>query len=217
MRGLHISVRRVADQVTRRDALAVLRATYQQEKSWVENAAEQIPLTDLQRSDISWFAAYVQDQAAGVLRVCYDPPIGQQATYQIKLLDKSLDVKAFFRQNRVAEIGRFAVVPRFRRHMITAVALIRVAVEETIRRGYTHYITDVFEDDPHSPYQFHVRVMGFKPVATHETGELCCHSRRITLILDLQAAYQRLQARNNWIFRFLTADWDKLLHQRLQA
>jgi len=38
-----------------------------------------------------------------------------------------------------------------------------------------------------------------------------------TMILDLKAAYQRLQRRRGWIFRALTADWDEGLHQRLAA
>ena len=49
------------------------------------------------------------------------------------------------------------------------------------------------------------RVMGFIPVATHELGELNCTSRRITLVLDLKSSYQRLKARGNWVFRYLTA------------
>jgi len=54
-------------------------------------------------------------------------------------------------------------------------------------------------------------------VATHEVGELHCHSRRITLILDLRSAYKRLKERDNWVFRFLTSRWDDTLHQRLTA
>jgi hypothetical protein len=57
--------------------------------------------------------------------------------------------------------------------------------------------------------------MGFDPVATHERGELHCASRRITLILDLKAAYHRLRQRKGWMFRALTADWDEGLHRRL--
>ena len=89
-----------------------------------------------------------------------------------------------------------------------------LTTRETVERGFTHYITDVFENDPHSPYGFHTRVMGFDPVATHDLGELACASRRITLILDLKAAYQRLRRRRGWIYRALTADWDEGLHGR---
>jgi hypothetical protein len=79
----------------------------------------------------------------------------------------------------------------------------------------SHVITDVFEDDPHSPLGFHTRVMGFRPVATHDHGELNCKSRRITLLLDLRATYRRLKARGNWIYRYLTARWPEALHRRL--
>jgi hypothetical protein len=58
-------------------------------------------------------------------------------------------------------------------------------------------------------------VMGFYPVATHEVGELNCRNRRITMVLDLKAAYQRLKRRGNWIYRYLTFNWDDALHRRL--
>jgi len=62
-----------------------------------------------------------------------------------------------------------------------------------VTRGYTHVITDVFEDDPHSPLGFHTRVMGFRPVGTHDHGDLNCKNRRITLLLDLKSSSQRLR------------------------
>jgi hypothetical protein len=43
------------------------------------------------------------------------------------------------------------------------------------------------------------QVIGFHPVATHDVGELQSRSRRITLVLDLSAAYKRLKARGNWV------------------
>lgn len=93
----------------------------------------------------------------------------------------------------------------------------RAATEQMVARGYTHVITDVFEDDPHSPLGFHTRVMGFLTVATHEHGELNCTSRRITLVLDLKSTYRRLKARDNWVYRYLTARWPDALRQRLAA
>jgi hypothetical protein len=91
----------------------------------------------------------------------------------------------------------------------------RAATAETVSRSFTHFVTDVFEDDPHSPYGFHTRVIGFHPVATHDVGELQSCSRRITLVLDLSAAYKRLKASGNWVFRYLTGDWPDTLHRRL--
>jgi hypothetical protein len=124
-------------------------------------------------------------------------------------------VEDFIRRHRIAEIGRFAMVPRYRRRLTVAAALMRAATTETVARRYTHFVTDVFEDDPHSPYRFHTRVMGFFPVATHDAGELQCRSRRITLVLDLRASYKRLKARSNWLYRYLTTPWDGAFHRRM--
>ena len=206
---------RVGDLQTRQDALAVLGATYRDEKGWVAQAESQLPATDLRCPHISWFVAYRGPEPAGVLRIHYAPPVAQYRAYNVTLLDGALDVDRFISGHRIAEIGRFAIVARYRRNPLLAVALMRAATRETVERDFTHYITDVFEDDPHSPYGFHTRVMGFAPVATHDHGELNCRSRRITLILDLKAAYRHLRHRQSWIFRSLTADWDEGLHRRL--
>ena len=58
-------------------------------------------------------------------------------------------------------------------------------------------------------------MIGFHPVATPDVGELQSRSRRITLVLDLQAAYQRLKRSGNWVFRYLTGEWPDALHRRL--
>jgi len=210
-----VAVVRVTDETTRELALQVLRATYLEEKGWVCDAESQLPRAELYRSDVSWFLALIREQPVGVLRVVYDPPIAQYANYNIRLLDPSINVNEFLQHCHIAEIGRFAVMPDSRSQLVTAVSLMRAATTETVERGYTHYITDVFEDDPHSPYGFHTRVMGFTPVATHDYGELNSRSRRITLVLDLKAAYKRLKMRGNWIFRFLTSSWSDALHRRL--
>lgn len=209
------SVRRVRHVADRDAALRVLRATYQDEKHWVQDAGSQLPIGDLGSERVSWFLAQRGNEPAGVLRVFYEPPVDRYRAYKVKLLQPDLDVDRFLQSARIAEIGRFAMVPRYRRNLLLAVALMRAATRETIERGFTHFITDVFESDPHSPYGFHTRVMGFRAVATHDDGELHCRSRRITLILDLKAAYQRLRQRKSWIFRSLTSDWDDGLHQRL--
>jgi ribosomal protein S18 acetylase RimI-like enzyme len=209
------SVQRVVDEAGRQQVIEVLRATYLREKRWVSDPEAQIPPEDLQCDDISWFVVSRRSRPAGVLRVRYDPPVAAYAKYGFKLLDPDLPVESFLREHRIAEIGRFAVVPRYRRRFMVAAALIRAACGETVERGYTHFITDVFEDEAHSPYGFHTRVMGFHPVATHEVGELNCRNRRITMVLDLKAAYQRLRRRGNWIYRYLTGHWDDALHRRL--
>lgn len=211
----HIRARRVIDEADRHQVVEVLAATYQREKNWVADPETQIPHDNLERDDVAWFVVAVEDRPAGALRVLYDPPYAQYAAYGLKLLDPALRVEEFLSNNRIAEVGRFAVKPEFRGQFMIAAALMRAATEETVARGYTHLVTDVFEDDPHTPYHFHTRVLGFLPVATHETGELRCRSRRITLVLDLAHAYERLSKRGNWLFRYLTGGWDDALHRRL--
>jgi len=208
---------RVVDEVGRRAVVDVLRVTYQHEKRWVSDPETQFPAGDLTRPDISWFLATARGRPAGVLRVLYDPPLALYASYGFKALDPSIRVEDFVRRNRIAEIGRFAVLPRYRRRMMLAAALMRASTAEVVARGYTHFVTDVFEDDPHSPYGFHTRVMGFHPVATHDVGELACRSRRITLVLDLRTAYKRLRIRGNWLYRYLTGPWDDALHRHMLA
>src|SRR5262245_41049350 len=203
-----VKVRRVSDEADRRHAVEVLRDTYDREKRWIADADAQVPVGDLARTDLSWFIVTMRGRPAGVLRVLYDPPLAEYAKYGFKVIDPAIRVEDFIRRNRIAEIGRFAVLPRYRRRFMVAAALMRAATAETVARGYTHFVTDVFEDDPHSPLGFHTRVMGFFPVATHEVGELACSSRRITLVLDLRAAYKRLKARSNFMFRYLTGRWD---------
>jgi hypothetical protein len=212
-----VTSERVADEAGRRNAVAILGETYHREKRWVTDATGQFPPGDLDRDDISWFVVKVAGEPAGVLRVLYDPPLAEYAKYGFKLLDASVNVEDFVRTNRVAEIGRFAVLPRYRRRIAVAAALMGAATEETLARGFTHFVTDVFEDDPHSPLGFHTRVMGFRAVATHEVGELHSRSRRITMVLDLKACYRRLRERRSWIFRTMTGKWAEALHQRLAA
>lgn len=206
---------RVSDEATRSAVVRVLRATYLYEKRWVKSPSAQIPRSDLSRSDISWYLAKIHGRPAGVLRVLYDPPLVEYARYGFKLLDQAPNIEEFVRSNRVAEIGRFAVMPRYRGKFIIAASLMRAAIEETVERGFTHFVTDVFEDDPHSPLQFHTRVMGFHPVATHDVGELDSTSRRITLLLDIKDCYRRHSLRRSWFFRYVTGEWAEAMHQRM--
>jgi hypothetical protein len=138
-------------------------------------------------------------------------------SYCFDVRASGLDLDSFIRDNRIAEIGRFAILPSHRRNVRIAVALMNAAARETVDRDFTHYITDVFEGEQHSPFDFHSRVMGFEVVATHDTGELNCSCRRITMVLDLRRAYQRLCRQNNWAFRALTANWDPALHEKLRG
>jgi len=149
------------------------------------------------------------------LRVMYDPPLELYHEYGFKPVDGDLDVEKFVRENKIAEIGRFAVIPDERKNFVAAAILMRAAVRDTVEKGYSHYITDVFEGEKHSPYKFHTRVMGFKAVATHDVGELNCPCRRITMVLDLKDGYNRLRKANKWIYRYITDGWPESLHEQM--
>lgn len=210
-----IRAERVDCEALRECALEVLGATYRDEKRWVRDAASQLPLNDLWRDDIAWFLVFADGEPAGVLRVLYSPPLDQYRGYGLRFLHDGIDVAAFLERHAIAEIGRFAVVPRARRNMAVALGLLREAIADTVRRGFTHYVTDVFEGEPHSPYAFHTRVLGFVPVATHDSGELDCNRRRITMLLDLRDCYARLRAGNGYFYRLITEGWPQDLHARL--
>lgn len=203
----------------RQRALGVLDATYTEEKRWVRKARDMFPSSDLDDDRITWVVAMVDGEPAGVLRVHYDPPLHLYREYGLEALEEAadVDVDAFLRDHRIAEIGRFAVRPAFRRRLCVVFELMRVAAVDTLQRDFTHYVTDVFEGEEHSPYQFHTRVLGFRPVAVHQTGEMDCLHRRITLILNLKEAYQRLRASKNRLYTLIADGLSERRRQQLAA
>ncbi len=209
-----LQVIHVESESERALAIEVMRATYKQEKNWITCDEKLFPDGELGNPGVSWFVVLERKRPIGTLRVLYDLPLDLYREYGFKLLG-GINLADFLRRHRIAEIGRFAVLPEFRRHLVVVGVLMRAASCETVERGFTHYVTDVFEGEAHSPYNFHTRVLGFHPVATHDTGELNCPNRRITLILDLAASYARLKNQGGWLFRFFTDGWPNHIHERL--
>jgi len=207
--------RRVTTEDDRLKALSVLRTIYEEEKAWVEASASLFPAEDLGSDEVSWFLAQRRGQAVGVMRVNYAPAVDTYMGYGLTPLAADLDVNSLLAGAKLAEIGRFAVLPELRASVLVSSALIRAAVRDVVARQCTLIVTDVFENERHSPLGFHTRVVGFRPVATHETGELRHKGRRITLVLDLKEAYQRLKLRSNWFFRQLTRGWTQAMHRSL--
>ena len=208
-----VSVIRVEDEAGSQQALSVMRAIYRDEKNWVSVDEKLVGVGDVSSEEISWFVVRVDNTPVGVLRLLYNLPVDLYKAYGFKMTLPNFDLEAFLRTNRIAEIGRFAVLPDYRKFIVVAGALMRAAVRETVERDYTHYITDVFEGEVNSPYDFHRRVMGFQTVATHDTGELNCPCRRITMLLDIKEAYERLRKEGGWVFRFLMGDWSDAHHR----
>ena len=200
-----INVFRVENEPGRQQVLQVMRAIYRDEKDWVKNDDKLIDAADLTNPAVSWFVVRDGETPVGVLRVLYEPPLDLYKTYGFKIVVKGVDLDAFIRNNRIAEIGRFAILPEYRGAIRAALQLMNAAVKDTLDRKFTHYITDVFEGEKHSPYEFHTRVMGFQVVATHDTGELNCACRRLTMLLDIRAGYKRLVESGGMVYRAVTA------------
>ncbi len=184
------------------EALNIFKEVYQEEKGWVGDRAQVFPLEDLHRSCVDWLGVRAGKRLVGVVRVLYELPFELYKSYGFKLTANGLDIEKFIRDNRIAEVGRFAVLPQYRREIMAVAMLMRSAGMAAIARGFTHFITDVFEDDPNTPHGFHRRVLGFVEVATHDHGELKCASRRITMLLDLKQALTHIEGRKGWLFRF---------------
>ncbi len=216
MNGLGFTrTRRVETETDRQDALTVLRCTYQDEKGWVLDVEPMFPADDLRRADVSWFLAMKSGMPVGVLRVLYDPPLEQYVKYGLHPISPDIDFAHLISSERIAEVGRFAVLPERRTGIGVVISLMRAATRELVARNCSRLVTDVFENEANSPLGFHTRVIGFKPIATHEIGELRHVGRRVTLLLDLKSAYRTLRARGNRVFRVLTRGWSHAMHQSL--
>jgi hypothetical protein len=212
--GSRISARKVLSPEDRRLALAVVEKVYRREKRWIADAEAEIPADAGSRSDRSWFLVLAGSRPAGVIRLVYDPPLDMPAECGVAF-EPGLDLEDLRRRGRFVDAGRFMIVPRYRRHIRIAMSLLRAAIVEVVERGYTHFLTDVFEHDPHSPLGFHTRVLGFERIGSHATGELACASRRIILLLDIARAYRRLEQRRNMVWRELGAGMSELMERRL--
>jgi len=210
-------IKKVETEEDRERAVDVLSVVYNEEKQWVEDRDKLLPREDIGSKRVSWFSVCLEDQVVGVTRVLYEIPVELYEAYGFKLLVPGLDVQSFIANNKIAEVGRFAVLPRYRKKIFVAALLMRAAGTEALQRSFTHFITDVFESDPNTPYGFHQRVLGFKEVATHDVGELHCKSRRITMLLDLKDALKCMKRRKGWFFRFVTEGWSEQAVQQLCA
>ena len=144
----------------------------------------------------------------------FDLPLEAASQYDYEMLDNGLNVEEFIKNNKIAEIGKFAIKRKYRRRISCVMMLIKAAAYETVKREYTHFVTEVFDGEATSPFRFHMNVIGFQPVATHEKGELNCDYRRITMILDIRESLRQLKAKRKKFFRQVTESWDKVLLKR---
>lgn len=198
-----IRTEKVLTAEARERALRVVEEVYLREKRWIDHAALAAELPDdLAAAGMSWFLVNSGDEPAGLVRLVYDPPLGMPAEHEVTL-DAGLDIARLRSEGRFVDVGRLMILPQHRGRIAVVLSLMRAAAGEAVERGYTHFITDVFEDDPHSPLAFHTRVLGFERIGSHRFGELRCRSRRIILMLDLARAYERMRHRKNRVLREL--------------
>ena len=192
---------KVADAATRAEALSVIESVFAREKRWVKDVDAEIPEGIDSDGKLSWFVARVGGRPAGVIRLHYGVPLEPPAELEVTL-ERTIDPEVA-RACRLVEVGRFMILPEHRRGVRVSLALMRAAVGEVVDRGFTHFVTDVYDGDPHSPLLFHTRVLGFERIGTHRFGELSCDCMRIILVLDLARAYRRAKLKRNRIFREL--------------
>lgn len=194
-RSQAVRVLRVDSPEIRRAALVVVDEVYREEKGWIGATVDrEIPEgADLDGRQ-TWFVALEGAVPVGAVRIEFDPSLRLPAELGVEL-EPGVDLDRLAASGRFVEIGRLMIRPEWRSRPALVLDLMRAAIEEVVARGYSHLVTAVFEDDPHSPYRFHTRVLGFQRIGTHRRGELACSSRRILLVLDLPRAWHALRAR----------------------
>ena len=212
----NINVTRITDNDTREKAFTVIDEVYYHEKNWIKSTAMEIPENINDIDKVSWFLAEINGEPAGVIRLVYDPSLEFPEHFKVTL-NKNIDVENLVKKAKLVDIGRFMIRPKFRRNIRIAIRLMRSAIKEVIERGYTHFITDVFENEPNSPYEFHTRILGFEVIGTHLHGELNCSCTRIILTLDILGSYAKIRNRKNAFFNEVTKGIRYLLDSKLEA
>jgi hypothetical protein len=213
---MKIEIVKILDETTRQQALQVIEAVYFKDKKWIRSVENEIPANIADEQRFSWFLATVNDKPAGVLRLCYDPPLEFPPDFEATFRS-DINLKEIAATCRFVEIGRFMILPRYRKNIFVALRLMRMAIAEVVSRDYTHFLTDVFKGEINSPLKFHTRVLGFEIIGTHLHGELNCNLTRVILTLDILKAYQRLKKNRSRIYQILTEGIRERLDRKLAA
>lgn len=210
---MKIETIKITDAETRAAAFKVINQVYLNEKRWISSTESEIPEDIAQSEKWSWFLATVNGRPAGVIRLQYDPSMELPPEFNLTLKE-GIDLQAMIENCRFVEIGRFMILPRYRKNIFVALRLMGTASREVVSRNYTHFITDVFEGEVNSPLKFHTRILGFEVVGNHLHGELNCGLTRIILTLDILKAYKRLRRNHNCISRVLTEGLAEILEPK---
>jgi hypothetical protein len=194
MQMVSIESGKIVGEPSRNQALKVIEAVYLLEKKWIHLAEIEIPPDIGSLTNYSWFLTTVDGKPAGVIRITYDPSLEFPPELGVTL-NEGVDLKQIAQTCKIAEIGRFMILPEFRRNIRVVLSLMRVAAMEVIARKYTHFLADVFENDQTSPLNFLTKMLGFEAIGSHLRGELNCTSNRIILALDIHKGYRLLKDR----------------------
>jgi hypothetical protein len=211
-----ISTVKIADAQEIREGLDVIDEVYIKEKNWIPGLGDQIPENIRDIENVSWFLSRVNGKPAGVLRLLYDPAMDVPAACGVSL-EPGVDLSKLSEKGRFVEIGRFAVKPCYRRNILVSLRLMVAAIREVVERGYTHFITDVFEGEATSPFHFHTRILGFEVIGRHLRGELNCSCTRIILTLDILKAYRNMKQKRSAILAALTDGVADIIEKRLSC
>lgn len=198
-----ITVTKVLSCEERNDAISVIEQVFVREKQWIAAVHDQVPLELASNREFSWFLARVNGVPAGVMRLHYDPSLDLPESSRVSFAP-GIDIETIKAAGRYVEIGRFMILPQYRKQYRVALRLMRAATAEVVERDYSHFITDVFEGEEHSPLNFHTRVLGFEVIGSHLFGELNCSSTRIILTLDILKLYNRVKDSKSRIYQELT-------------
>ncbi|NTU53028.1 MAG: GNAT family N-acetyltransferase [Chlorobiaceae bacterium] len=198
-----ITVSKVLSANERHEALGVIEEVFVREKQWIREVEEQISANPGSDEEYSWFVARVGGRPAGVMRLHYDPPMELPESCH-PTFEPGIELSTLRESGRYVEIGRFMIRHEYRRQYLVALRLMREATVEVLERDYTHFITDVFKGEEHSPLNFHTRVLGFEVIGSHLYGELNCSATRIILTLDLLKLYNSIKDSKSRIYQELT-------------
>jgi hypothetical protein len=209
-----VQVVKVSTRKDIRDADRVMQEVFLKEKGWIKSTENQIPDDIGQNPKVSWFLARAGSVPVGLMRLVYDPSLSIPPEC-LPTFEEGIDLEAMATTGRFVEIGRFMIRQEYRRDMTIALRLMRRASREVVERDYTHFLTDVFENEPNSPYHFHTRILGFEVVGRHVHGELHCNCTRIILVLNILKAYRKFARSRSAVYATLTRGFRRLMDEKL--
>ncbi len=210
-----VTTRKVIDAETREKALSVIKEVYLKEKKWINNSETEISEDIASSQKVSWYLAEVDGDPAGVIRLVYDPNLNFPPDFEVSL-NEDIDFEYIKKNFKIVDIGRFMILPKYRKKIMVALRLMKAAITEVVKRDYTHFITDVFEGEVNSPLHFHTNILGFEIIGKHVHGELNCSCTRIILALDILKTYKRIKEKRGKVYKFLTKGLGDLLEKRLK-